>query len=312
MKRTLRTIVCLALAALFITPVFAVDELPPVVIIPEEIPRNGNDGQFPFNGQILTTNWSATASEPTDWIALSVLNLLDLENLPLPVEYPSKWKYEAALNATAIVDKGVAAHVLMLPFINIPAGKNNLVLSVDAMVNGAPADGDIPGSMPLVYCATEGKDVRFDGNVFFEAMMGAVMNPEMSQPVLSTGEFENKTFEIKDKGGKGLNIVLVYINLNPALVSDVTFAIRNAKLYDPDDPMATDLVAKNNINVYAVDGSVVVENAPEGASLSLVNLQSGILYAAKTVASAVETVAVPYPGVYAVVINGESFKINVR
>ena len=316
MRKNLHLIILLAVGLVCPTNVFCQDEDDDlaVVIIPEGIPRDGQDGAFPFNGSVLSTDWSTAASQPTDWVAISVLDVLDLDNLPLTVEYPSKWKYDATLNATVLKSKDIAAHVLMLPHITIPEGADEVVLSFDAMSLGIPGvDGEL-GSVALAYCATEGKDVRFDGNTFFATMMGAVFDPEMNTSIISNGEFQPGQFVIKDKGGKGVNIVLVYIFLGlggEPLAEDATYAFRNVKVYDPQAPISADAAAGNAISVCAEGRAILVQGAPEGAVVQVVNLQSGITVATQTVASNLETIAVPALGGYAVVVNGESFKVLV-
>ena len=317
MKKRFYTIACLLCAAMLTSPAFAEGEETPVVVIPESVPRDGVEGVFPFVSNL--SDWGATDGEPKNWVAISVLDIEhfdDQSTWPLTVEYPSRWQYDAELNAAVAKDDRPAVYVLMLPFIDIPEGKDDLVLSLETMIDGLLPDKAIP----LAYCTTEGEDVRYDGNTFFLAMLDALfpMEPrepdmEMVQYIDSDGEFHSIQFNIKGKGSKGLNIVLVFFNIQYLdLENDITYAVRNVELYDPnDDPTSIECAVKDgDVKVYSVNGAIAVENVPESAAISLVNLQTGIQYPVQSVVTG--TIAVSGPGIYAVVVNGESFKVVVK
>lgn len=285
----------------------------PVVEIPAGVidAGYGTISTLPYDDAALQSDWSASANQPEGWSAVSVLNLLDVEDpskLPLPCEYPSKWAYSSELGATAISDNCIAAHVLMLPYVEVPEGVNALGFSFDAMIDGV--DG-----ASITYCATEGTDNRFNGDVFLQEMMSAVFDPTHNATIATGGkDFHPFNFTINDKGGKGLNIVLVAISLTES-AENVTYAIRNVKVYDAN---SSSITAENGaeMNVYGRNGQAVIENAPEGAKYRLINMQSGIEYGSGIINSSAETINVSVKGFYAVVVeNGndvESFKIDIR
>lgn len=305
MKKFLRTITSLTLFAAVAAPLFA-EEQPPVVVI-EPMPYS--TVQLPYTDEALSTNWTGS-DQPEGWNAISVLNLTDVadpDKLPLPCEYPSNWKYSADLQTTAISDNRIAAHVLMLPYIEVPSDVENVTLSFEAMI-----DGKNNGS--ITYCATEGEDIRFNGDAFLTQMLSAVMDPAYNAVIPTGGkDFHKFDFTLTGKQGKGLNIVLVAVNMVPT-AENVTYAIRNVKVFDANTSVSSS--EQDNINVYDRGGDIVVENAPEGATLRIISLQSGIQYEPKIVASASETMQVPASGVYAVVVeNGDdvkSFKVSIQ
>ena len=270
----------------------------------------GTVSTLPYDDAALQSDWSASANQPEGWSAVSVLNLLDVDDpskLPLPCEYPSKWAYSSELGATAISDNRIAAHVLMLPYVEVPENVNALGFSFEAMIDGK--DG-----ASITYCATEGVDNRFNGTVFLQEMMAAVFDPTHNATIATGGkEFHPFDFTIENKGGKGLNIVLVAISMTES-PEDVTYAIRNVKVYDKYSSIITENVT--DMNVYGRDGQVVMENIPEGAKYRLISMQSGIEYGSGIINSSSEVINVSVKGFYAVVVeNGDdvkSFKINIR
>ena len=301
MKKNLHIIFLLAIGLVYPVNAFCEDEIPPIVIID---PMPYETAGIPFIDNALTSDWSGEgAKEPKGWNAITVLELDNISDdalWPLKSEYPSNWEYSETLNATVIKDKRIAAQVLMLPYVQVPWGYDDLTLSVETMVSGTVAN--------IVYCVTEGTDIRFDGNSFLMGMLDAIADENSNEPA-GVDVFKEVKFDITGKAGKGLNIVLVFVNLNGELTDDVTYAVRNVKITGISNDVSTS--QQSGISAYVANGSIVVKDAPEGAVMSLVNLQSGIQIAAKSVSSALETVAVPYPGIYAVVINGESFKVLV-